>query len=140
MDATLSAEIDKFLVGENLNAAEAAVVQMAMNPEAPYDLVTSGSVTLDVSNGLFQRITMDGDIEMGPPVGGEEGMTLRLWIIGSGSLNFSGILLPSDSSMSWPKDLGAGNLYIVHLQYQATPPYVPQWMLTSLVGGYALNV
>jgi hypothetical protein len=43
----------------------------------------------------------------------------------------SGIVIPSDSAVVFPKTLEDGKLYIVQITYSGG-----FWMLTSLVGGY----
>ena len=111
-----------------------SVVDLADVP--PYDVgTTGGSVTLDRANGITQKLTLNGAITLLPPANGSIGKQLRLWIIVDGSARNltmdAGILLPSDSALTWPKSLTASKLYTVLLQHNGS-----NWMLISLVGGY----
>ena len=110
-----------------------------IKPVGDSSLFTAGSISagpLNCANGLFQALTMASNSTLASPTNGVLGMKLEIWLSVLGSTNLalnldSGITLPSDSSLTLPKTLTAGKMYIMKLWYNGT-----NWMLVSLVGGY----
>ena len=93
----------------------------------------SGNVVLNVSNGLYQKAAVTGDIDSLTVNGGSINTMFRLWLTPSGAdrlLTFDAII-PSDSGLVLPKVLTADKLYVIQLVHNGTA-----WMLISLVGGY----
>ena len=99
----------------------------------------SGTVTLTYSNGNYQYGYITNNVTFAPPIGGVEGDALEVCINYSTgvdkTLNFNGIMLPSDSAASFPKTLTQNKSYIFKLRHMGG-----LWCLVSLIGGFTENV
>jgi hypothetical protein len=97
----------------------------------------SGSTVIDYSIGNFQQVVLTDSSSLMPPINGTNGARLELWLKATGSnqeLSLdAAIVIPSDSSVSFPKTLTMDKTYIMLLR-QATDGSTC-W-LSSLVGGF----
>ena len=121
----------------NANFVEKSLGGGGFSPaaHAPYSAGNvSGNTTFDLALGAYQKASLTAAATIQVPTGGSEGMELELRLTASGAdraLSFaSGISIPSDSAIAFPKTLSNGKTYIVRLRRGAT-----KWALLSLVGG-----
>lgn len=102
---------------------------------APVALTYAADCTPDCADGLLRKCTLTGNIEINPPSNPAEGMRWECWLTCDGSARTltldAAILVPSESTVSWPKTLVASKTFIVMLKYNGSA-----WMLASLVGAY----
>ena len=95
---------------------------------------TSGTLTLDRNNGYYQKVSITGNVTLAVPINGVEGNELKLFITAGGAYTLSfnaSISIPSDSSLTLPKTLTSGKVYIVALHN-----FGAFWGLQTLIGGY----
>lgn len=94
----------------------------------------SGTFSPDFNLGATQTVTLTDNSTLAAPSNGVQNARLELWIYSSNSYSLdidALILRPSDSDLSFPKNLTNGKGYIVLLRHNGM-----SWMLTSFVGGY----
>ncbi len=109
----------------------------ALSP-VPYTVSSpvSGSVTLDLTHGNLQEITVNGNITaFNAPANGTKGSTIEVWATCSGGpWNFTpdaAIGIPSDRGLTWPKALASGGFYILKFKHNGT-----KWVFVTLLGAY----
>jgi hypothetical protein len=79
-------------------------------------------------------LTPSAPLELSPTAGtfgAGDKQLFHITAAGAQDLSLSGIVVPTDSAITFPKTLNDGELYIVQITYSGG-----FWMLTSLVGGY----
>ena len=127
--------IDNFIINQSdgTKHLQANLIESDITP-VTYTATSSGNITLSRAFGYSQKLIIVGNTTLMSPSGGVEGNNLKLYITSSGTntLNFDGAIhLPTDSSVSLPKTLTSGLIYIVTLHKFST-----FWGLQTLIGGY----
>jgi hypothetical protein len=135
----MSIDLGDIPVGTPPTNAEKLQILKAISA-APYNAGNvTGDISLDVDNGIIQKLTLTGATvarEFNPPTHGAEGIFLTVRITSatgvSRTLTFdAAIVIPSDSGLTLPKALTAAKTYLAKLYYNGAA-----WELVTLVGGY----
>lgn len=128
-------------ISELIAAPSSAAARGVLLNVPPYDAgsAITGDIAVDFNNGDFQKLTLTGATvarEFGIPTNGVDGDNLTLRIKSAAGVERTltmnaGIIIPSDSGISWPKTLEGGKMYLLRLHNMDT-----SWCLISFVGGY----
>ena len=126
------------LISMTITAKSLTDIEAAVNSSSSssYNLGSiSGTVTLAVGNGNFQYSTMTNNITLNVSAG-DVGDAIEFTTYNASGSNktlslASGISIPSNSSISFPKTIETHTSYILKLRY-----IQGAWCLISFIGGF----
>jgi hypothetical protein len=121
--------------GAALCEAASTSAQRLLLLESPIALSFASTLSPDVNDGWYRKVTLTGAATLNPPANGVDGIKWKARFTASGAdrtltLN-SAIKVPSLSSFAGSQVIASGKTWILQLEYNGSA-----WILETLIGGY----